>query len=62
MVDLVVIGVERLRIDNGYSLEKEVTDLIYMNPLMILYLTINHFYLCHGCVYDPLTCGWMTMF
>ena len=41
IVDLVVIGVETLRIDCGHSLEKEFAKLICMNPLMILYLTIN---------------------
>ena len=32
MVDLIAIGVETLRIDNGCSLEKEFTELIHMNP------------------------------
>ena len=32
MVDLMVIGVEKLRIDSGCSLEKELTELIRMNP------------------------------
>ena len=31
MIDLVTIGVEALRIDNGCSLEKEFIELIYMN-------------------------------
>ena len=31
MADPVAIGVETLRIDNGCSLEKELTELIYMN-------------------------------
>ena len=30
--DLVAIGVETPRIDSRYSLEKEFTELIYMNP------------------------------
>ena len=32
MGDLVAIGVETLRIDNGYSLKKEFIVLIRMNP------------------------------
>ena len=32
MTDPVAIGVETLRIDSGYSLEKEFTELIRMNP------------------------------
>ena len=32
MVDPMAIGVETPRIDSGCSLEKEFTELIYMNP------------------------------
>ena len=32
MADPVAINVETLRIDSGYSLEKEFYKLIYMNP------------------------------
>ena len=32
MVDHVAIGVETLRIDSGYSLEKEFIEFICMNP------------------------------
>ena len=32
MADLIAIGVETLRIDSGFSLEKEFTKLIHMNP------------------------------
>ena len=32
MDDPIAIGVETLRIDSGYSLEKEFTELIRMNP------------------------------
>ena len=32
MVDPVAIGVEILRIDSGWSLKKEFTELIHMNP------------------------------
>ena len=31
MTDTIAIGVETLRIDSGCSLEKEFTELIYMN-------------------------------
>ena len=41
MVDHVTIGVETLRIDSRGSLEKEVTALICINSLMVLYLTLN---------------------
>ena len=41
MVDPIAIGVETLRIDSGCSLEKEFTELIRMNPLRVLYLTVN---------------------
>ena len=41
MTNPITIGVETLRIDSGCSLEKEFTELIRMNPIMVLYLTIN---------------------
>ena len=41
MADPIAIGVDILRIDSGCSLEKEFTELIRMNPLMVLYLTVN---------------------
>ena len=53
--DLIAISVETLRIDSGCSLEKEFTELILMNPWMVLYLTVNQVDSCHGCVYDLLT-------
>ena len=55
MVDPITIGVETLRMNSGCSLEKEFTELIRMNPLMILYLIVNHVDLCHGFVCDPFT-------
>ena len=55
MADLVAIGVETLRIDSWCSLEKEFSELICMNPYMVLYLTVNQVDLCHGCVYVHLT-------
>ena len=54
MVDPIAISIETLRIDSGCSLEKEFTELIYMNPWIILYLTVNQVYSCHGCVCGPL--------
>ena len=41
MSDPIAIGVETLMIDSGCSLEKEFTELICMNPRMVLYLTVN---------------------
>ena len=55
MVDPITIGVETLRMNIGCSLEKEFTELIRMNPLMILYPIVNHVDLCHGFVCDPFT-------
>ena len=36
MVDPVAIGVETLKIDSGCSLEKEFTQLIYINLLIVI--------------------------
>ena len=36
LVDPIVVGVEALRIDSGCSLEKEFTELIYINPRMVI--------------------------
>ena len=55
MADLVAIGVETPRIDSGCSLEKEFTELIRMNPWMVLYQIVNQVYSCHGYVRGPLT-------
>ena len=55
MVDPIAIGVETLRIDSGYSLEKEFTELIHMNPLMVLYLTVNQVDSCQCSI-----CGLLT--
>ena len=55
MADPIAIGVETLRIDSGCSLEKEFTELIRMNPWMVLYLTVNQVDSCHDCVCGPLT-------
>ena len=55
MADPVAIGVEILNIDSCCSLEKEFTELIHINPGMILYLTINQVDSCQNCVYDLLT-------
>ena len=54
MIDPIAIGVETLRIDSRCSLEKEFTELIRLNPLIVLYLTINQVDSCHGCVCGPL--------
>ena len=55
MTDPVAIGVEMLRTDSECSLEKEFTELIRMNPLMVLYLIVNQVDSCDGCVCGPLT-------
>ena len=57
MADLVAIDidVETPRRDCRCSLKKLFTELIYMNPQMVLYLTINWVGSCHGYVCDPLT-------
>ena len=41
MTNSMAIGVDKLRIDSRYSLEEEFTELICMNPLIVLYLTVN---------------------
>ena len=55
MVDPVAIGVETLRIDSGCSLEKEFTELIRMNPSIVLCQIVNQVDSCHGCVRGFLT-------
>ena len=55
MADPVAIDVETPMIDSGCSLEKDFTELICMNPLMVLCQIVNQVYLCHGCVRGPLT-------
>ena len=55
MTDFVNIDVETLRIDNGYSLEKDFSELIYMNRKIELYQTINLVDSCHSCVHGLLT-------
>ena len=55
IADHVAIGVERPRIESGCSLEKDFTELICMNHLMVLYPTIDQFYSCYNCVRGLLT-------
>ena len=55
MADHVAIGVETPRIDRGCSLEKEFTELICMNPRMVLCQIVNQVDSCHGCERGPLT-------
>ena len=55
IADPIAIGVETLRIDSECSLEKEFTELICMNPWMVLYLIFNQVDSCHDCVCGPLT-------
>ena len=58
MADPIAIGVETLRIYSGCSLDKEFTELIRMNPLIVLYLTVNQVDSFYGCVCGPLT-SWL---
>ena len=55
MVDPIATSVVILRMDSECSLEKDFIELIYMNPRIILYLTVNQVDSCHNCVYGPLT-------
>ena len=55
MTDPVAIDVETIRIDYRYSLDKEFTELIRMNPWILFYLIVNLVDSYHGCVCDPLT-------
>ena len=55
MVDHVAIGVEILKIDSGFYFEKEFTELISNNPLIVLYLIVSQVDSCHGCVCSILT-------
>ena len=55
IVNPVAIGVETPRIDNECSLEKEFTELIRMNSLMVLCQIVHQVDSCHSCVRDPLT-------
>ena len=51
MADLLALGMETLRIDNGCSLEKKCIELIRMNSLMVLCKIFNQVDSCHGCVH-----------
>ena len=55
MIDLVDIGVETRRINSMCYLEKEFTELIRINPLMILYLIFSQVDSCHSCLCGHLT-------
>ena len=41
MIDLVVIGVERPKIDNGYSFNKDFIESIRINPGRVLYIIVH---------------------
>ena len=49
------IGIRTPKIDNGYPLKKNFTKLFLMNPLIVLYLIVNHIYSYHSRECDPLT-------
>ena len=55
VADPFAINIEIPRIDSRCPLEKDFTELIHMNPLMVLCQIINHINLCHGCVCGPFT-------
>ena len=55
MINPMVIDVETL--SSRWSLEKEFTELIHINPWMVLCLTINQVYPCQSCVRCLLTWG-----
>ena len=55
MIDLVTISMKTLRIDSVWSLEKEFTELILMNPWMVLYVIVNQIDSCRYCIGSPLT-------
>ena len=55
MTNLVAIGVQTLGLNSGCSLEKEFTELIRMNPSMVLNMSVNQVDSCHDCVCGPLT-------
>ena len=55
LADLVAINIETPIIDTRCSLEKGFTELICMNPRIILYRTINQVDSCYSCVRGPLT-------
>ena len=45
MIDPIAIDLETPQIDSRCSLDKEFTKSIRMNPLMVLYLTIDNMHL-----------------
>ena len=55
MANLMTIDIETTRIDSGWSLEKEFTELILMNPWIVLYQIVNQVYSYHDRVCGPLT-------
>ena len=55
IVDHVAIGVETPRITRECYLDKEFTELICVNPRMVLCQTVNQVYSCHCYVCGPLT-------
>ena len=50
IIDNIVICVEILKIDDRFSLKNEFSQLIHMNPWIVLYLILNHEYSCHDCI------------
>ena len=50
----VVISVEIPKVACGYYLKEEFTKLVCLNPLMLLYLTINYIDLFYSSLCGPL--------
>lgn len=53
IIDLVIICVETLKRGIECFLKKSFIKLIYMNPYIVLYLTINQVDSCHNYINDP---------
>ena len=55
MIDLIAISVETPNIDCRCPLKKEFTELVCMNPQIVLYPIVNQVDSYHSCVHSPLT-------
>ena len=50
MVDPMDIDVETWRVDSEYSLQKDYINLIHINPLIVIYVTVKWVNSFHSCV------------
>ena len=68
MDDPIATGVKTLRIDNGCSLEKEFTELLHINPLIVIIRNCpSDLFMSRLCMWSfdlrhHLSCGWMIVF